>query len=420
MNEYSKSYRHWKTALAFILVITAFETMASGIISPVQPLLIKQFSATEARAGIINGMLLTLWSATQLCTAPLLGALADRYGRRPIIVASTVGLTIEYVVMALAPSLWWLALGLFIAALTSGSFAASCAYIADLTSLESRARAYGLIWAASAAGLVIGPMLGGMLAEVSPRAPFWIAGAVSLTCFLYAIFVLPESLTPDKRNPFSWARANPFGALHLLMSKRELALLSLIVFCLTFSRSCFIVLFVIYASHSYGWDAGKIGVILTAAGLVGLAVQTLMVQPAVRRLGNSRTVIVGLLLSASGDAIMAAAPIEALFLLGVILHTFYALALPALQSLITEQASERLQGQLQGAVMSVVSISSIVSPLFFGEIYAASVDDKAWIAWPGLVFVASCFVQLTAALIARRLTPQAHTNRPETPRPACR
>ena len=228
-----------------------------GIIIPVLPPLIEEFAGTNADAGWINGLFVALWAGMQFVASPVIGSLSDQYGRRPVILLSAAGLAADYVLMAVAPNLWWLALGRIIAGITSSSFTTVFAYMADITPPEERARAYGLIGAAFSGGFVLGPLIGGVLGEIGPRAPFWVGGRLSAVVFVYGLFVLPESLAPEKRMAFAWKRANPFGAMLLLRSHPELSGLALVVFLLHFSHHVFSAIWVLFAMHRFGWSPGR-------------------------------------------------------------------------------------------------------------------------------------------------------------------
>ncbi len=389
-----------KAAIAFILVTAALDIVAMGIIIPVLPSLIEEFVGSNARAGAINGALVALWALMQFFASPVIGSLSDRYGRRPVILLSTIGLAMDYVMMALAPNLWWLVVGRAVAGITSSSFTTVFAYMADITPPENRARAYGLIGAAFSAGFVAGPFLGGFLGEVSPRAPFWAAGAMSGLAFLYGLFVLPESLAPENRMSFSWARANPFGAFRLLRSHHELFGLTAVNFLLHFAHHIFSAVFVLYAGARYGWSAWEVGLLLAMVGVLDMAVQGLLVGRVVKRLGDRRTMILGLTVGALGIACMGLAPDGFLFTLAMLPNALWGLAMPTLQSLMTQRVSESEQGQLQGANMSVASVAGILSPVFFGAVYTASVGEDAILPYPGAAFLIAALVLLAAAVKA--------------------
>lgn len=388
-----------RAAIAFILVTALLDVMAMGIVIPVLPPLIEEFTGSTARAGVINGLFVALWAFMQFVCSPIIGSLSDRYGRRPVILVSTIGLCADYVLMALAPNLWWLVAGRILAGVTSASFTAVYAYMADITAPEARARGYGLVGAAFSAGFVAGPLLGGILGEISPRAPFWAAAGLSGIAFLYGVFVLPESLAADKRMAFAWRRANPFGALTLLRSHRDLASLSVVNFLLYFAHHLFSAVFVLYAGYRFGWGAVQVGTLLALVGALDMIVQGGLVGPVVKRLGDRRTMIFGLAGGAVGIACMGLAPNGWLFTAAMLPNALWGLAMPTIQSLMTRRVSESEQGQLQGANMSVGSIAGIISPLFFGTVYSMSVGENPVLPHPGTAFLIAAAVLGVAALI---------------------
>lgn len=388
-----------KAAIAFILVTAMLDIVAMGIVIPVLPALIEQFAGSNARAGAINGVFVALWAAMQFIASPVIGSLSDQYGRRPVLLVSALGLSADYVLMAVAPNLWWLALGRIVTGITSASFTTVYAYMADITPPGERARAYGLIGAAFSAGFVAGPLLGGVLGEVSPRAPFWVAAALSGLTFLYGWFVLPESLAPANRMPFAWKRANPLGALALLRSHRELTGLSIVNFLLYFAHHVFSAVFVLYAGYRYGWGAFEVGLVLALVGALDMLMQGVIVGPVVKRFGDRRTMVFGLFGGAVGIACMGWAPTGLLFTLAMLPNALWGLAMPTLQSLMTQRVSESEQGQLQGANMSVASIAGVVSPLFFGAVYAMSVGETPVFPHAGTALFMASLVLLAAALV---------------------
>ncbi|MDO9487934.1 MAG: TCR/Tet family MFS transporter [Sphingomonadaceae bacterium] len=383
--------RH-RPAVIFILVVAVLDVMAMGVVIPVLPTLIEQFAGSNARAGVWNGVLVALWAAMQFLCSPVIGALSDRYGRRPVLLVSTAGLSLDWVLMALAPDLWWLAVGRMIGGMTSSSFTAVFAYMADITEPEQRSKAFGWIGAAFSAGFVAGPALGGVLGDVSPRLPFWVAAGLSALAFLYGLLVLPESLPRERRMAFSWRRANPLGSLRLLRSHRELLGLAGVYFLLYFAHHVFSAVYVLYAGHRYALSTLEIGLLLAMAGGLEMAVQAWLVGKVVSRLGDRRTMVVGLVFGASGLLAMALAPSALWFALALVPNALWALAMPTIMSLMTARVSEREQGQLQGANNSVASIAGVASPLFFGWVYSLTVATDA-----GLSFVIAAATLLAAA-----------------------
>jgi DHA1 family tetracycline resistance protein-like MFS transporter len=326
----------------------------------------------------------------------VIGALSDRFGRRPVILVSTAGLALDWVLMALAPSLWWLVLGRIIGGVTSASGTAIFAYMADITPAEGRTRAFGLVGAAMSAGFVAGPALGGVLGEFGPRLPFWVAAGLSSLAFLYGLFVLPESLRPENRAPFSWARANPVGVMKLLGAKRDLAGLAVSTFLLNFAHRIFTSVFVLYAGHRYGLSTLQVGLLLTVAGGLDLVVQGGLVGPIAARLGERRTMLLGFGSGAVGLLAMALAPSGLAFAAALAPNALWGLAEPTLKSLMSARVSETEQGQLQGAAHSVASVAGIAGPVFFGWIYGMSTLNM-----PGLSFGVAAAVLLLAALCSQ-------------------
>ena len=386
-------------AIAFILVTALLDVMSMGIVIPVLPQLIESLSGSSSAAGLWNGLFVALWAGMQFICSPIIGSLSDRFGRRPVILLSVCGLALDYVLMAVAPNLWWLALGRILAGVTSSSFTSVFAYMADITRPEDRARGYGLIGAAFSGGFIAGPLLGGILGEISLRAPFWAAAGLSGLAFLYGLVVLPESLPQEKRMAFSWARANPFGALTLLRSHPELSSLAIVNFLLYFAHHLFSAVFVLYAGDRYGWGAWQVGSLLALVGLLDMGVQGLLVGPVVKRLGDRTTMVTGLAFGAVGIACMGLAPTGWLFVAAMLPNALWGLAMPTIQSLMTQRVSESEQGQLQGANNSVGSIAGIVSPLFFGGIYALSVGGNPTLPFIGSAFLIAAAVLGSAALL---------------------
>ncbi len=388
-----------KAVLAFIFVTAVLDIVAMGIIIPVFPQLVEEFIGSNAEAGWINGVFVALWAAMQFICSPIIGSLSDRYGRRPVILLSCAGLALDYVLMALAPNLWWLALGRIIAGVTSSSFTTVFAYMADITPPEGRARGYGLIGAAFSGGFVLGPVIGGFLGEISPRAPFWFAAGLSGVAFLYGLFILPESLKPENRMAFSWKRANPFGALKLLASHPELSGLAVVNFLLYFAHHVFSAVFVLYAGYRYGWGPWEVGALLAVVGALDMGVQAGLIGPAVKRFGDRPVMVFGLFGGAIGIALMGLAPDGLTFTLAMIPNSLWGLAMPTLQALMTQHVSESEQGQLQGATASVGSIAGVLSPLFFGAVYTFTLQEDSWLPFSGTSFLIAALVLLLGAVI---------------------
>jgi DHA1 family tetracycline resistance protein-like MFS transporter len=392
-----------RAAVAFIFVTILLDTLALGLIIPVLPKLVESFVDNDtATAARIFGLFGTAWALMQFFFSPILGALSDRFGRRPVVLLSNFGLALDYVLMALAPSLTWLFIGRVISGITSASISTSFAYIADITPQEKRAAVFGKVGAAFGAGFILGPALGGLLGGMDPRLPFWVAAGLSFANTLYGFFILPESLPPDRRAPFRWKSANPLGALHLLRSDRILAGLSVSNF---FAQVAHVVLpstFVLYATYRYGWDAAAVGLTLAMVGICAMAVQGAGVGPIVRRFGERWALLLGLGCGAAGFLIFGTAPSGALFWLGIPVMALWGVAGAAIQSLMTRLVAPDQQGQLQGAITSVQSLSQLVGPFLFTLTFAYFIGPQAPSKLPGAPFLLASALLVLAMLIAAR------------------
>jgi DHA1 family tetracycline resistance protein-like MFS transporter len=308
-----------RAAFAFVFVTVLLDMFAIGIIIPVLPKLVEDFMGGDAaRAAIVYGIFGTAWAVMQFLSMPVLGSLSDRFGRRPIILLSNFGLGLDYILMALAPYVRWLFLGRVISGITAASVSTAGAYIADVTPPEQRAAKFGLLGAAYGAGFVVGPALGGVLGGISPRLPFWVAAALSLTNGLYGLFVLPESLTRERRAPFSWRKANPVGALRLLRSHPELWGFAWVTFFSNLAHAALPSVAVLYMRHRYNWDTQKVGILLAGVGVCSILVQGVLIRPVVKALGERHTILVALVAGVAGFTIQAMAPNGFLYAAGTL------------------------------------------------------------------------------------------------------
>ena len=389
-----------RAAVAFILVTVALDVLALGIVIPVQPKLVEIFLGGDtARAAIIFGIMSASWALMQFFFSPLLGALSDRYGRRPIILISNLGLGLDYILMALAPSLAWLFVGRILAGICAASFSTATAYIADVTPAEQRASAFGLIGAAFGIGFVAGPAIGGLLGGFDPRLPFWIAAAFSLANAAYGYFVLPESLPPENRTrTFSFARANPLASMHLLTSDKLLFGLSASMFLHYIAHAVLPSLSVLYLGYRYGWGVREVGFVLAGVGVTSAIVQGALIRPIIERFGPRQTMVAGLLLGAACMAVYGMAATPFAFCLGIPLGALWGVAGPSAQQLMTQRVGVDSQGQLQGANSSVMAIGNLIGPIVFTQIFAATAP---WgMAHSGWAFGAAALLLACSAVVA--------------------
>jgi MFS transporter, DHA1 family, tetracycline resistance protein len=393
-----------RAALAFIFVTVTLDTLALGMIIPVLPKLVERFMGGDtARAAEIFGVFGTVWALMQFLFSPVLGALSDRFGRRPVILLSNFGLGLDYVLMALAPNLVWLFVGRVISGITAASISTSSAYIADVTPPEKRAASYGLLGAAFGAGFILGPAIGGVLGAIDPRLPFWVAAGFSLANALYGAFVLPESLKAENRAAFSWRSANPIGSLVLLGSHPELTGLAVANFLVNLSHVVFPAVFVLYAGYRYGWNESAVGLTMALYGACAMVVQAGLVGRVVNRFGERRALLIGLLFGTVGLAMFGLAPTGLGFLLGIPVMALWGFAGPAAQALMTRRVAPSEQGQLQGANASIMGIANLVGPTIFALAFAYAIDAGGG-HLAGAPFWLAALMLLASAVLAWRAT----------------
>ncbi|HEY4446902.1 MAG TPA: TCR/Tet family MFS transporter [Steroidobacteraceae bacterium] len=394
-----------KAALTFIFVTVLIDMLAFSMIIPVLPLLVQDFvGGNAARAAQMYGLFGTAWALMQFIFSPVQGSLSDHFGRRPVILISCAGLGLDFILMALAPNLWWLLLGRVISGITAASFSTAGAYISDVTPLEKRAASFGLIGAAFGVGFVVGPALGGLLGAISPRLPFWASAFLALANVCWGLFILPESLPREKRVPFSWKNANPLGALKLLRSHPMLAGLAGSYFLLNFAHLVLPTTAVLYMHYRYGWDTRAVGILLAGVGISSLIVQGFLVKPMVKWLKERRTVALGLTFGAVGFAIYGLAPSGPIFWIGVPVMALWGVATPSLQTIMTRLVDPTEQGRLQGALASLVGLASLIGPTVFSQTFATSIGTRADWGLPGAPYLLAAVLLFAAMLLAWRTT----------------
>jgi DHA1 family tetracycline resistance protein-like MFS transporter len=388
-------------AVAFIFVTVLLDMLALGLIIPILPKLVESFVDNDtARAARMFGLFGTAWALMQFLFSPVLGSLSDRFGRRPVVLLSNLGLALDYVLMAWAPSLLWLFVGRLISGVTSASVSTSFAYIADITPPEKRAAVFGKIGAAFGAGFILGPALGGLLGNVDPRLPFWVAAGLSFANALYGLLILPESLPADRRAPFRWTSASPVGAFHLLRADRLLAGLS----CTNFiAQTAHVVLpstFVLYATYRYGWDTKTVGLTLALVGICAMLVQGAGIGPIVRLLGERRALMLGLISGSIGFLIFGLAPTGPLCWVGIPVMALWGVSGAASQALMTQLVAPDQQGQLQGATASVQSLAQLAGPFLFTLTFAYFIGGQSPVHLPGAPFLLASLLLVLALGIA--------------------
>jgi DHA1 family tetracycline resistance protein-like MFS transporter len=394
-----------RAALVFIFITLVLDMFALGMVIPVLPKLVENFlDGNTARAAEIFGLFSTTWALMQFLFSPVHGALSDRFGRRPLILLSNFGLGFDYILMALAPNLWWLFVGRLISGITAASIGTSYAYIADTTPPEQRAARYGMLGAAIGVGFVLGPAVGGVLGVYDPRLPFWVAAGLSLANGLYGLLILPESLPPERRAAFAWRRANPIGSLQLLRSHRELTGLAAIHFLTQLAHVVLPSTFVLYASYRLGWNERDVGLSLAGYGVCFMIVQAGLTGRLVKRFGERTMLLVGLIFGTAGFIMMGLASTTFWAWASIPVTSSWGFAGPSLQSLMTQRVSASDQGRLQGANGSLQGIASLIGPTLFSLIFAYSINAGRDFGLPGAAFLVASLMLATALALAWQMT----------------
>lgn len=405
MTEATQAATPRRAALIFIFVTVVLDMLALGMIVPVLPKLVEDFvGGNTARAAEIYGLFGTVWALMQFIFSPVLGALSDRYGRRPVILLSSLGLGVDYLVMALAPSVGWLFVGRVISGITAASFSTAYAYITDVTVPEKRAASFGMMSAAFGLGFVLGPAIGGVLGNIDPRLPFWVAAGFSLVNYMYGLLVLPESLPPERRERFSWRRANPVGSITLLRSHRELFGLAFANFVGSIAHEALPTTFVLYAMYRYGWNERTVGLAIAAVGVCSAVVGAGLVEPCVARLGERRVMLIGLLFGVAGFTLYGFASTGAVFWAALPVNALWGLSGPPMQGMMTRRVSSSEQGQLQGALSSTRGIAFMIGPILFTSVFASFIGANRDWHLPGAPYLLAAMLLAGAMCVAWRVT----------------
>ena len=392
-------------AMIFILITVFIDVLGIGIIIPILPELIKEFvGGGTSDAARWFGVLAMVYAAAQFLFAPLLGALSDRVGRRPVILVSLFGLGIDYLIMGFAPTIGWLFAGRVVAGIMGASFTTAHAYIADVSPPETRARNFGLVGVAFGLGFIFGPVAGGLLGGVDLRLPFFASAGLALVNWLYGFFVLPESLPPEKRDSFSWRKANPVGSLFVLGSNRLLAGLSVSFVFIGLAQRGLETAWVLYTGHRFGWDERANGLSLGLVGVMAAVVQGGLVQPVIRRWGERRAVLGGLAVAVATFLGYGLATEGWMLLVFIVLGSVGGVAGPAIQSMVAGSVTARDQGKVQGGIQSLMSLTAIVAPILFTSVlFGYFTSPTAPFQLPGAPFLLGALMYVTALVLLARL-----------------
>jgi MFS transporter, DHA1 family, tetracycline resistance protein len=407
-----------RAATIFIFITVLIDMLTFGMIGPVLPKLIASFvGGNMSNAAMIIGLFATVWALMQFFMSPLLGMISDRVGRRPVILLSNAVSVIDYAIMALAPNLIWLFAGRVLSGIASANMTAASAYIADVTPPEKRAKAFGLLGSAFGLGFILGPAIGGLVGNIDPRLTFWAAALCSLINTLYGLFVLPESLSPDKRTTrLEWKRANPIGSLKLLRSHHELWGLTWMNAVSYLAHEVFPNVWVIFCIAVFGWSTGSVGLTLALMGVLTAVNQSTMVGPVVAKFGERRVLLASLVLATVGCALMGAAN-GIVFLIALVI-----VCLPMYnatsQALMTRHVSATEQGELQGALGSIRGISMLVGPGLFTVVFAQFIGPWRSLRLSGAPWYLAALMYAAAFVLAWRVTTRRDDVVLQIPEPA--
>jgi MFS transporter, DHA1 family, tetracycline resistance protein len=389
-------------ALPFILIVVFIDVLGIGLAMPVLPMLIGDYTPSRDLQSYWYGVLVVVYGLMQFFCAPLLGALSDRFGRRPVILASIFGLGLHYLLLAVAPSLWFMLIARVIGGVTGASFSVANAYASDISSAERRAKSFGLIGAAFGLGFIFGPMLGGLLGSIDLHLPFYVAAGLSLLNGLYGLIFVPESLPRDRRAAFELKRANPFAALLALSRHREIGRLVLVFALVVLAQLILQTTWVLFTHFRFGWGTRENGFALFCVGVVAAVVQGVLLGPLLRRFGEVRLALTGLSVGTIAYLLYGLA-LQGWMMYAIIIGNFISFAAgPALQGIVSNAVGPREQGVTMGALNSINSIMFVVAPAI-GTPLLAQVSHLPPSDWRvGMTFFVSAVVQAVAFVLARR------------------
>jgi len=389
--------------MAFILVTLFLDVLGLGIVIPVLPELVTDFLDGDAsRAASYYGLLASSFALMQFLFAPVLGALSDRFGRRPVLLIALFGFGVNYLILAWAPTLAWLFLARAVSGIMGASFTTAHAYIADISTPQNRAANFGLAGAAFGLGFIFGPALGGLLGHWGPRVPFLVSAGIVLINWLYGLLILPESLPPERRRKVTLREANPLGGIALLGKYPLVAGLAVTFVLVSLAQRGMESIWVLYTHYRYGWEELQNGLALALVGLMGALVQGVLVRRVVPRLGERRAILISLTIATIAYVLYGFAFHPAMLLTIIFFGALAGIGPPAIQSLVAGTVSPREQGATQGALTSLMSMTAIVAPLITTQLFSACTGDDAVIELPGIPFFAGAlFMALSLPLLLR-------------------
>lgn len=402
-----------RAAIGFIFVTLLIDVMGWGLIIPVMPELISELKNIPINeASAYGAWLVSAYALTQFICAPIIGNLSDKFGRRPVLLFSLAGFGIDYLFLALAPTYGWLFVGRVIAGITGASFTTASAYIADVSTPENRAKNFGMIGAAFGIGFIIGPAVGGLLAGLGIRAPFYAAAILCLLNLLYGYFILPESLSKENRRAFHWKRANPFGSLQLFRRNPAIGGLAISFFLIYLGAQAVQANWNFFTIYRFQWSEGMVGLSLAVVGVLVGAVQGGLTRVINPRIGDEKSIYLGLFLYSVGLILFAFATQGWMMFLFLIPYCLGGICGPSLQSTISGQVPPSEQGELQGALTSLMSLTTVIGPIMMNNLFTYFTSDKAPFHFPGIPFLLGAVFMLLSILLAWNALHRKKANQP--------
>ncbi len=391
-----------QAAIIFIFITVLIDILGIGLIIPVLPQLFEEVGGLDAsEAAIFGGALTATYGVMQFLFAPIIGGLSDQFGRRPLLLAALFGFGVDYMIIVFAPNISWFFLARVIAGICGSSVTVANAYIADISKDTDRAKNFGMIGAAFGLGFVVGPSMGGLLGEIGTKVPFIAAACLSFLNLLYGYFVIPESLKPEDRRAFSWRRANPFGTLKQVFNYKLIVGLIISLFFIYIAANATHANWPYFTTEKFGWGAKEIGLSLTFVGVMISIVQGGVVGPVVKRIGEINAVYVGFIFNIIGLSLLGIVPQSWMLYAVIVPYAFGGLAGPSLQSLMTSQVPKNAQGELQGGLTSLMTISNIFGPLIMTGIFRFYTNPENEIYFPGAPFILGTVLAVVSIFIAR-------------------
>lgn len=398
-------------AITFVLITVFLDMVGFGMIIPVLPALIEQVGEMDlADAAYIGGWMFAAFSIAQFAFSPLMGNLSDRFGRRPLLLLAIFGMGVDYLFSALAPSIFWLFVGRVIAGVCGSSYVIANAFIADVTAPEDRAKAFGLVGAAFGLGFILGPAIGGLLGELGPRVPFYVAAGISMLNLIYGWFVLPETLPPERRRAFVWGRANPFGAFRIFRQYQGVLPLCGVLFVYYFASAVYSAIWPFWGMAKFGWSEAMVGLTLAAYGLIVALFQGFGTGPAVARFGEWRVCLAGLMIAAAVALGYGFAGSLAAVLVLAVLHGPEGFVHPMLVAMMSKAVPDDAQGELQGGISAVMNIAMLFGTVVFSQVFGYFMQPDAAVRSPDVAFFMAAVVLGGAVLLFLALTQKTEGN----------